>query len=571
MLKIQKIFGNVLGLKPSQSKKILALYRRKVPPDRVISLELARALCELSWDTQRQIGLLLDRGGNVRFVIVGGPFGIWIPDLSSYRSARGPRLRGLRCIHTHLKGETLTQDDLTDLALLRLDLMAALEVQERGIPGSIYLAHLLPQNAQGENWRCWDPLPVTNLHLNCREMIQALEDELARTQVSREAGDHRDRAILVHASPAPRALIEDSLNELSALADSAGIVVLEKICQRRHQFHPRYLMGREKLRDLSMRAFQKGADLLIFDQELNPSQMRAIADLTDLRIIDRTQLILDIFAQRAHTREGKLKVELAQLKYLLPRLTSRDSGLSRLTGGIGGRGPGETKLEIDRRRVRDRIHQLNRELEALNRQRLLRRQLRQKNRIPIIAIVGYTNAGKSTLLNGLTKSNVHVADKLFATLDPSSRRLRFPYERNVIITDTVGFLRDLPQDLLDAFRATLEETKDADLILHVIDLSHPRFVEQMEAVERILEELEITRIPLIRVFNKIDQVNPEMAANLANTYQGLCISALDPQTYFPLIAKIETILSLPPWPSPNLSKEASSPLPQTQVSSPHAL
>ncbi len=320
MLKIQKVFGNVLGLKPSQSKKIAALYRRKVAPDRIISLELARTLCELSWDTKRQIGLLLDRAGNVCFVIVGGPYGIWIPDLSSYRSGSGPRLRGLRCIHTHLKGEPLTQDDLTDLALLRLDLMGAVEVGERGLPGMIFIAHLLPQNEKGENWRCFEPLPMANLNWNCLQIIQALEDELARTQMSREAGDQRDRAILIHASPAPRALIEDSLNELSALAEAAGIVVLEKISQRRHQFHPRYLMGREKLRDLSMRAFQQGADLLIFDQELNPNQRQVIADLTDLRVIDRTQLILDIFAQRAHSREGKLKVELAQLKYLLPLL-----------------------------------------------------------------------------------------------------------------------------------------------------------------------------------------------------------------------------------------------------------
>lgn len=522
-------------------------------------------MAELSWETQRQIGLLLDRGGNVRYVIVGGPFGIWIPDISQYRSGSGPRLRGLRCIHTHLKGENLTQDDLTDLALLRLDCMAAIEVQERGVLGRISFAHLLPQNEKGENWRCWEPVPLSNLNVNCRQMIQALEDELAHTQISRAAGDKRDRAILVHASPAPRAFIEDSLNELSALADSAGIVVLDKISQRRHQFHARYLMGREKLMDLSMRAFQQGADLLIFDQELNPSQMRAIADLTDLRIIDRTQLILDIFAQRAHSREGKLKVELAQLKYLLPRLTTRDSGLSRLTGGIGGRGPGETKLEIDRRRVRERIYQLNKELEVWNRQRMLRRQLRKKNRVPIVAIVGYTNAGKSTLLNGLTKSNVEVADKLFATLDPCSRRLRFPYERDVIITDTVGFLRDLPQDLLAAFRATLEETKDADLLLHVIDISHPRLVEQMESVERILEELELTRLPLIRVFNKVDRVGQEKATNLVNTYAGICISALDPTTYLPLITKIEEILALPPLSSPNLSPGASYPLLQSQL------
>ena len=466
-----------MGLKPSQTKKILSLYHRRIPPQRVITPELARTLSELSWEIKRQLAILVDRGGNLRYVIVGGPLGIWIPDLSDFRLGSGPRLRGLRCLHTHLQGEPLTHDDLTDLALLRLDLMASIEVLDRGLPGKISLANLIPFNDQGKNWRCWEPLPVASLDLNCLELIQALEDEFARTQKGREAGDRRDRAILVHASAAPRAMIEDSLNELVDLADSAGVVVLDKIGQRRHQFHPRFLMGREKLMDLTVRAFQLGADLLIFDQELNPSQMHSIADLTELRVIDRTQLILDIFAQRAHSREGKLKVELAQMKYLLPRLTAKDSGLSRLTGGIGGRGPGETKLEIDRRKVRDQIHRLGRELDHLNQGRRVRRVKRHQNRLPVISIIGYTNVGKSTLLNALTHSKVYVEDKLFATLDPTTRRLRFPRERDVIITDTVGFLRNLPKDLLDAFRATLEELKDADLFLHVIDISHPRFEE----------------------------------------------------------------------------------------------
>ncbi len=535
-----------MGLKPSQLKKILSVYHRRIPPQRIITPELARTLCELSRDTKRQLAILVDRGGNVRYVVVGNSFAVWIPDLSAFRLGSGPRLRGLRCVHTHLRGEPLTRDDLTDLAQLRLDLIASIEVLDDGLPGNIYIANLVPFNDQRESWHCWEPLRMANLEVDCRQLIKALEDEFARSQKVREAGDQRDRAILVHASTAPRSVIDDSLSELADLADSAGVVVLDKIGQRRHEFDPRFLMGREKLADLSIRALQRGANLLIFDQELNPSQMRSIADLTELRVIDRTQLILDIFAQRAHTREGKLKVELAQMKYLLPRLTAKDSGLSRLTGGIGGRGPGETKLEIDRRKVRDRIHRLGRELENVNRSRTVRRAQRRKNQLPIVSIIGYTNVGKSTLLNALTDSQAFVANKLFATLDPTTRRLRFPRERDVIITDTVGFLRDLPRDLLDAFRATLEELQDADLLLHVIDISHPRFEEQMEAVEKILGDLDLQRIPLLRVFNKADRLGPETAMRLGRTFGAVGISALDSKTFPPLLQAMEEILFLPP-------------------------
>jgi GTPase len=544
--KIQKIFGNVLGLKPHQTKRILSLYHRRIPPERVVTPELARTLSELSWETKRQVGLLIDRGGNIRYVIVGGPMGIWIPDLADFRLGKGPRLRGLRFVHTHLRGEPLSRDDLTDLALLRFDLVAAVDVLESGLPGKVSLAHLIPLSPGGQNWRCLDPLPVGQVEIDCRQLIQALENEFARSQGGIDARDPRDRAILVHASSAPKAVIEDSLNELADLADTAGVRVLDKISQRRHQFHPRFLMGREKLMDLSIQAFQRGADLLIFDQELNVNQRRSITELTELRVVDRTQLILDIFARRAHTREGKLKVELAQMKYLLPQLTAQDSGLSRLTGGIGGRGPGETKLEIDRRKVRDRIHRLGKELENINRGRNVQRSQRNRNALPVVSIVGYTNVGKSTLLNGLTHSRVYVENKLFATLDPTTRRLRFPRERDVIVTDTVGFIRDLPKDLWDAFRATLEELQDADLLLHVIDISHPRFEEQMQAVEKLLGDLELQETPLLRVFNKADRVDSETAARVLRRHGGIRISALDPKTFSPLLKAVEERLFLQP-------------------------
>jgi GTP-binding protein HflX len=298
-------------------------------------------------------------------------------------------------------------------------------------------------------------------------------------------------------------------------------------------------MGEGKIKELIINALSKGATLLIFDQELSPSQVKAISELTELKVIDRSQLILDIFARRAHSRDGKVQVELAQLKYRLPRLTGKGTAMSRLMGGIGGRGPGEMKLEIDRRRVRDRIAILEKELKSLAEARKQRKHRRVETGIPIVSIIGYTNAGKSTLLNSLTRSVVFVEDKLFATLDTASRRLRFPRERDVIITDTVGFIRDLPKDLMAAFRATLEELEDADLLLHLVDASNPRFEQHIESVEKILGELHLDNKQRLLVFNKMDMIPAEEAHNLALRYNAVTISALDPRTFGPLLKAVE--------------------------------
>ncbi|MCG2709025.1 MAG: GTPase HflX, partial [Thermodesulfovibrionales bacterium] len=264
-----------------------------------------------------------------------------------------------------------------------------------------------------------------------------------------------------------------------------------------------------------------------------------IGELTELKVIDRSQLILDIFARRAHSRDGKVQVELAQLKYRLPRLTGKGTAMSRLMGGIGGRGPGEMKLEIDRRRVRDRITLLEKELKSLGEARKQRKQRRVEKRIPIVSIIGYTNAGKSTLLNSLTRSGVFVEEKMFATLDTASRRLRFPKERDVIITDTVGFIRDLPKDLMTAFKSTLEELQDADLLLHLVDISNPRFEQQMESVENILRELNLSDKKRIIVFNKTDKVAEDEIKNIALRYNAIYISALRQSTFNPLLDVIE--------------------------------
>jgi GTP-binding protein HflX len=320
------------------------------------------------------------------------------------------------------------------------------------------------------------------------------------------------------------------MKELKELAESSRVFVVDSIIQRPQNISPTTLMGEGKLKELLVKCMQLGVDLIIFDQNLSPGQMATISDFTELRVLDRTQLILDIFAQRAHTLDGKIQVELAQLKYLLPRLARKTLALSRLTGGIGGRGPGETKLEIDRRRVGDRIHLLEKEIEKLSRRREQRRSRRAKTGIPILSIIGYTNAGKSTLFNLLTRSAFHVEDKLFSTLDTATRRLRFPKIQKVVITDTVGLIKDLPKDLMGAFRPTFDELKESTLLIHLIDISYPRLPEHIESVEKILFELKLDAIPRLLVFNKEDKLSREEGEAVCEKYGGVSVSALRPES-----------------------------------------
>ena len=367
---------------------------------------------------------------------------------------------------------------------------------------------------------------VGALNLDFEALMASLEAEFSRLAPA-GAGKSRERAILIGVTGANRLAAEDSLEELTELARSAGLNVAATILQRRPRFDPRFLMGKGKLSELVIQALQQGVDMLVFDAELSPSQVRSITNFTELKVIDRTQLILDLFAQRARSREGKLQVEMAQVKYLLPRLVGKGDALSRLMGGIGGRGPGESKLEMDRRRLRDRLHRLQQDLSRIRNERRERRQPRRRLGLPILSIIGYTNAGKSTLFNALTHAAVLAEDRLFATLDPTSRRLRFPKEREVIITDTVGFIKNLPKNLLEAFKATLEELEDADLLIHVIDLSNPRFMEQMATVDDILTSLALQDKPVLMVFNKQDLVDPNLAALQCRIHHGVAISALD--------------------------------------------
>jgi len=535
---ITQVEGNTRGLKASQRRALERTYRRRVSPWEVVSPELARHLSEISLDVGRQVGVLVDRDGAVRSVIVGDATHLTLPDIGRLRGGVG-RFRGLRLVHTHLRGELLTEDDLNDLVLLRLDAVAMIEVLGDGRPGRLELALIQPaaygEDGAGEPFRRTIARDVHSLGFDFEGEIRALEQEFARA--TQRAGEVvRERAIAVGVSTD-----DDRFEEILELVAASGVELAGKIRQRRKAVHPKTVVGQGKLKAIVLEGMRRAASVAIFDIDLKPAQARAFEDATGLKAIDRTQLILDIFAQRAKSRDGKLQVELAQLKYSLPRLTEKDAGLSRLTGGIGGRGPGETVMEIGRRRIRDRIRALEKQIEKLSRQRDVRRRRRRES-LPVLSIIGYTNAGKSTLLNALTNSEVEAADRLFMTLDPTSRRLRFPREGEVVVTDTVGFISDLPRDLITAFQATLEELADADLLLHLVDAADERLEAKKEAVERLLSDLHLESIPRLVVLNKADRLPETQVASLARRYAGVPISALRREGLVELVAAAERAL-----------------------------
>jgi GTP-binding protein HflX len=514
---------------------------------------VARQLADLSLDLGRQVAILVNRAGVVEYVIVGDERSILIPHLTDYPLGKRP-LRGLRYIHSHLRDEAVSDDDLTDLSLLRFDLLLVLQLHGDGRRIDVQTASLDPAASSRNGCHVSHPVPLERFRFDYSQHLELLEAQLRETTRSGTGTGAEERGILVSVTTLSRHEAEDSLAELRELARTVGVEVLDEVIQRPPRLNPRTLMGEGKLREVVIRALQRGATILIFDQELSPAQVRIISGMTELKVIDRSQLILDIFARRAQSLDGKVQVELAQLKYLLPRLTGRGVQMSRLMGGIGGRGPGETKLEMDRRRIRDRIARLERELEELSRGRYQRRQRRVRAGVPIVSIVGYTNAGKSTLLNVLTGSEVFTEDLLFATLDTSTRRLRFPREREVIITDTVGFIRSLPASLMGAFKATLEELQDADLLVHLVDCSNPRFEEQVRQVEEILAELGLADKPRLLVFNKADLL-PDLkrrdplafmkVRQVGRRLGAFSIAATDRSTLEPLLAQLERRF----WPS----------------------
>ena len=507
-----------------------------MPPDTPLTADLARAMGELSLEVNKPVSLLLDRRGRVMTVAVGDAQDTPLPPIVGEADAR---LYGLRLVHTHLKPGGLSGGDLSALFLNRLDAVVAVDVSadDRGkgsgktVLGEAHLAMVAPPTAEEEDWIIEAPTSVSALEaVPMLERIRALEEELTRSVGAREVRrSSAEQAVLIGLDTGEGSFeLESRLDELSELARTAGAKVVYRSMQQRSSPDPRTLIGRGKLQELVSKAYHEDADLLIFDRELNPAQAREIEAATKLKIIDRTQLILDIFAQNARGREAKVQVELAQLQYQLPRLAGRGAALSRLGGGIGTRGPGETKLELDRRRIRERITALEKAVSEISQRRAQTRKSRTQSDTPVIALVGYTNAGKSTLFNALAKSDVLSQNKLFATLRPTTREGWLPalaqWGAKVLYTDTVGFIRDLPDELVNAFRATLEELHDADILLHVVDAATPGAPDRVDAVNRILDELDIEVERLI-VLNKADAADPELLAGLQERYDALAVSA----------------------------------------------
>ncbi|MGY2945036.1 GTPase HflX [Thermostichus sp. MS-CIW-30] len=553
------------GLKPHQQKQLQRLYQLRLPPNRLVTVEFAQRLGSLTQDLEGQpISVYLNRRGQVIRVGLGSPFETQIPAWELPRQG-AERLSGIRCITTQMGEGGPGQKALTAMALQRLDALITLSVSKSGghrrrggaATGFVhraYLAHLLPEGER--RWQVSEPLPLGILaEQDLQELVAELEDGFRRQLTARQVDLDQDRAILVGLQESGQSYedLMDGLAELSRLVESAGGQVLQALWQRREGPNSATVIGSGKVQELALLVQDLGANLVVFDRELTPSQVRTLEEALGVRVVDRSEVILDIFAQRARTRAGKLQVELAQLQYLLPRLAGRGRTMSRLGGGIGTRGPGETQLEMERRAIQRRITKLRQEVEELRRHRQRLRQRREASQIPVVALVGYTNAGKSTLLNALTHAQVYVADQLFATLDPTTRRLELPDQQAVLLTDTVGFLTELPDQLVDAFQATLEEVTEADALLHVVDLSHPNWEGQIEAVETLLDEMPLATGPRQLVFNKIDRLDPEWVEDVRLLYpKALFVSATTGQNLDQLrhtLAQFAAVLSPNPFDS----------------------
>ncbi len=527
---MREIKGNIKGIRDSVIAELQKLYDMQSP--QLVSQELAVKLADITEYINREISVYITRSGQIIEIAVGDNATVELPSFSGRRGAG--RLSGIRCIHTHPGGNPyLSGVDISALKNNKYDAMVAIGVVSPDFTKSELTFGLITGIDSNENYtaECYGPYSIEDAeNINFVNTVSTIERILDKQTGTASLQVMSERAILIGMEWGRNDslwTVDDSLEELKQLADTAGATVIKKFIQKRPKPDPAFFIGRGKVQELALYAQQENIDLCIFDDELSPAQQRNIESVMGIRILDRTALILDIFAQRARTNEGKLQVELAQLQYTLPRIMGKGLMLSRLGGGIGTRGPGETKLEVDRRRIRDRIAFIKEQIEKVKAVRSLHRSKRKKNNVFEVSLVGYTNAGKSTLLNTLTNSDIYAKDQLFATLDPTTRQLTLPNKQEIIITDTVGFIQRLPHQLIAAFRSTLEVVTEADLLVHVIDVSHELYKEQAAAVHEVLKEIGAETKPVITVYNKIDKLPPDskLADRLALEEDVICISA----------------------------------------------
>ncbi len=528
----QEVHGNLTGLRDSLIAQLSQLYLYEVDEDVFLPRELMQLLAKFTQVMNREIALYITRDGEVVDVSVGTDKDVELRDYRLRRNAQ--RLSCVRCIHTHPNGDGRLSDvDISALRAFRYDAMAAIGCKD-GEPTFVQSAFL------GENASILMDEPARWYRTPDEAWLEqiAISDKIVGWNETEKQHGLKERAVLMGIES------EESLAELARLADTAGAEVVGSFLQKRDKPDTALFIGRGRADELCRQVQALEADVCIFDEELTGIQVRNLEDILRVKVVDRTTLILDIFAQRASSAEGKLQVELAQLQYQSTRLIGQGLVLSRLAGGIGTRGPGESKLEMNRRRIRERMTELRRRLEGMEKQRELRRKSRERNEIPVVALVGYTNAGKSTLLNRMTGADVYVQDQLFATLDAVSRRIETAEHTPFLLVDTVGFIRKLPHALVSAFRSTLDEAALADVLVIVSDGASEEMLQQHETVEQVLLELGATEQPRIEVINKCDLGSavpalPGAVMVSAKTGEGIdelsaCIAAELQKTYAPV-------------------------------------
>lgn len=531
---MSEILGNLKGIRNSVIEELKTLYDMKLSSGQLLSAELALKLADITEFINREVSVYITRSGQIIRVSVGSNETVELPAVEGRRGSS--RLSGIRCVHTHPNGTpSLSGVDISALKANRFDCMIAIGVTAPDYTQSTLGFGMIVGMDENEQFivENYGPLTIAEAEtIYFPNLVTTVERILEKQTSSTSLAQAQERAVLVGMEYNGMLntlgwTIEDSVEELKQLADTAGAQVVAKFMQKRPKPDPAFFIGKGKVQELALFVQQENIDLCIFDDELSPAQQRNIEQAMGIRVLDRTALILDIFAQRARTNEGKLQVELAQLQYNLPRIMGKGLSLSRLGGGIGTRGPGETKLEVDRRRIRDRIAYIKECIGKVKSVRTLHRAGRNKASVPTVSLVGYTNAGKSTLLNTLTNSDIYAKDQLFATLDPTTRQLDLPNKQQAILTDTVGFIQRLPHQLVAAFQSTLEEVVEADVLLHVIDVSHELYKEQSNAVYHVLDQIGAKDKTIITVYNKIDKLPADSAlpARLAQEENSICISA----------------------------------------------